>query len=1188
MKKSKLFLIFLVTIVAVLCAAVLVACSGGEYSGTHEAPDIKHNLVLPIERNKLTFKKDMEINDIDVIEKCNCKFYDEDGNITQIDAQLLRNGLARHEPFDLETVGTNKRIMITYNGVSNYIFYDVNDYQVNFYTDEEQTELWQTVPASASLNDDLGLSVWVNLTQYNYSVDETAMASDASRAERFNGWYDTAGNSVTGLHALALPRVGNERVLNLHAHYITQEELDVLDIVREGSKRTFVGYKGEATESVVVPEGVTDIDFTKVFEGEIAFEKLHIPSTATITAPFMSAVDTKTLTEVSVDDGSILYSSFNGALYSKDFTTLYFMPASSQNAEFHSSLVEFGSYSCAFWRIGSLTLPQGVTTLQHYCFAYSAISEVQGLENVKQIKTGVFFRSNMNAHLDGNTALYNVLPDGKYVLSMILDKGITSYSILDGTTSIAGDAFKGCTDLTSVTFPNGLERIGESAFSGCVGLTTITLPSSLKYMSKSVFLGCSALTAVNGLPDVTFVDTDGAEYAHTLPSETFYRCSKLTTVTLPEGLITIGPSVFRECSSLENIVFPNSLHTIGSYSFANCTKLTNVSLPPDLRAFGMYAFSACKALERIDLSVCPNLIGLARYLFNSCTKLTSVEIPDFITEIPHHCFYACSGLTEVKMSKVTDIGESAFDYCTTLSKIDFGDSLKTIGKRAFAQCTKGFTSMVIPDTVTDIGGYAFRACNYMTKITLGKNVKNFGVCPIEEDGLTFGGVEPALYLCTVLNEIEVVEGNEYFSSIDGILYARYVDGIDYGKNSVLYAVPQKYTKTEITLPDSVRVIIPYAAHSLTTIKAITLNEGVQNIGKGAFYNSKLLTSMHIPSSVTFLGASILLSCTGIKEFSIAEGNEVYSTDGNLVYSSDKLVMYMGLSAAVEIKDGINEIARAVFMNNGVITSIVIPDSVTIIRDLAFNGCTKLTTIKIGKGLEELESGAFSSIKTLKTIEVDSENPHFKSINDVLYSKDGKQLIVAAANNGMTELDIDENVVEICDYAFAYHKTLSGVKLPSGVKKIGDYAFYECWEITYFYGSPALETIGNRAFSFLKENSVDPTNPTETRFCDKLTRVLLYDKIKLIDDYAFYGQYGIKFLYLNMSYAQAQALKGGKNITYLTYGNPDYTGGGYFNEVIRCLYSATEPDINYDLYYWFAFDENGEPKMYKNSIIRGLV
>ena len=1178
--KRKIVLSILVCIAVVCSAFALVSCATNEYAGNHTVPDGTKNEVRFIERNRLTFALGMEIDDAEIIARCGCTFSNNGEQFT-VSENDLKSGKVRYESFDLETLGSNKQIRLEYKGAVNYIYYDVNDYTANFYLDEEQTELYKTVKAQAQLTETLGLAVWVNLIQYNYSTDEEVREFDGERAERFDGWYDSSSNRATGLYTLEPPISGNEREISFHAHYISDADFaDMLLSYDASGRRVFSGYVG-SSETVRIPEGVTYIDFSATFKDGAPFKHMIIPSTATVDVPFISGINSNGLESIAVNAGNLRYSSYNGALYSKDYSSLYFMPADCTETSFHTGLSVIESYACAYWHATELVLPDYISTLQHYCFAYSRIEKVQGLENIKTVKTGIFYSSLLNTVRD-NVAEYIVLDNsGKYVLSMVLDESITEYKLLDGTVGIAGDAFGRCKNLVSIDFGDELESIGSSAFAGCVSLKSITFPASLKKIGSSVFYGCTALESATGIPRVTYIDDNGKEYENTLPYGIFYGCTSLTAVTLPDGLTAIGQSAFYNCTSLPNVSIPGTVKLIYAYGFYGCSSLTEIELPAGLTALGMYAFGSA-GITGIDLSVCRNLTSLPDYCFRN-SKLTSIEIPDWITVIPYRCFYTASSLKSVTFGKVTVIEDEAFAGCTVLSDINF-DGIEEIGYQAFQQCN-ALTDVVLPDSVRIVGGYAFRSCAGLLSLTVGKNVEQFGYYSYLSDGLTFDAAQVPVYACSRIREINVDEDNPGFLSIDGVIYGREICGIDYGAGSVLYCMPRAKNVKVFETVQSTRIIAPYALHYQAYMTTAIFNEGVENIGKAAFYNATALQSVSLPSTVTNIGAGILLNCTKVTSFTIAPGNRIYSTDGNLVYRGNALSMYLGLSTDIDIREGTVEIESAVFMDNTKITRITIPDSVTTIGVKAFSGCSNIVTLNIGSGLRYIDPSAFALLQSLERITVSEDNPYFTSENNVLYSKDGKSLVLAAAGNGMTELDIKEGVTEIRDYAFSYHKTLTSAVVPSTVKTIGNYAFYECRGITVLNCSEALESIGNYAFAFDANSSL---NTDSRRCCDALKSIIFYGNLRAVGDFAFNGQFGIEHVFYKMTIAELElARKGfGANSVFFTLGCRNDETGGYYNNdgkgIVRALYSASEPTIDYNGYGWFYFDEDGTPRMYELS------
>lgn len=1194
MKKSKLILIAFLIMTVAICAAVLVACDG--YNPKTDLPNIKHNAVLTFERSSLEFAKDMSVDTVDVIVKSGCAVSDDEGNEVRVTADHLQKGIVSYEDFDVSSVGSEKRIKVSYKDAYNFIEYSVAEYTVNFYLDEGCTDLWTTTPAKASLSDDLKLSVGINVNNYNYSVDAQAKQTDINKANKFSGWYDAASNSITGTHSLASLNSGDHRVFNLHAHFLSDAEFAQMSLSYDGSgRRVFGGYSG-TSETVIIPEGVTFVDLHEVFARGINFKTLSIPSTAIMDVALQSALNTDSLKNIVVDKNNAQYASFEGGLYSKDLTTLYLMPAQADVLKFPEQLETFATFSCAYLQADSLTLPSGTKTLDSYCFAYSNLVDVVGYQNVPNQMAGIFWGSRFPLILENN-AYYAVDGNGHYSLSSVINKkDITTFTVKEGTTNISGLAFSGCENLTSIDLGDKLESIGDEAFAGCKSLKTITLPATVKSFGYGVFssittgtgnLACDNLTTVIGMENITF-STD-KEDMYALPSQTFSKCKKLTSVTLPSKLTSIGSSAFDGCESLASITLPDSVEKIGNYAFRYCA-FTSLDMPSKLNSLGTGVFSHTK-LKTADFSVCKDLKKFSDRLFQQ-SDIESFVFPDGISAASNYMFYQAKKLTEVTLNNVETLGQHCFSYCEKLTTFNWGTKLKTID-RSFSNCT-ALTEINLPDSVESVAYAAFQRCDNLKKITLGKNVKTFGTYTFLNDGITFGdGNGSALWQTYNVEVIEIDPENPTLKMFDGVMYASSICGKDYGENGVILISLGGNTATQFIARDSAKVIAPYAFANNKYLTSITLNDGLENIGKAAFYMAEALTSFNIPSTVINIGAGITLSAVNAMEIELSKDNKTFKQVNGAIYSNTSLILASATSQNVVIQPNTTTVTAGSFMNNNVIASVVIPDSITTLGSKTFQGCSNLEAIEIGSGLKTLDPTAFSFLPSLTSIKVSEDNPYFKSGNDntVLYSKNGETLLLVAAKNGWTNLDNLENGVKaIGAYAFSHHATLTEAKLPNGVKSVGDYAFYECRSLQAFFGCDGLESIGAYAFSFA--TTINPDDSYEQRRCDVLKTVVLWRGIEKVGDYAFNGQYGIEKLYLRMTEAEALAFftanKASKNLTHLQFGcslpnqaKQYYNNGG--RGIDRYLYSATQTELEISGYAgWFRFDTNGEPVIWEGK------
>ena len=140
----------------------------------------------------------------------------------------------------------------------------------------------------------------------------------------------------------------------------------------------------------------------------------------------------------------------------------------------------------------------------------------------------------------------------------------------------------------------------------------------------------------------------------------FYRCSGLTSITIPDCVTAIGVGAFEACSNLANVTIPNSVTAIGDYAFHGCSGLANVTIPDSVTAVGNGAFYGCSGLTSVTIPNSVTIIGDRAFL--DCSRLRSVTIPDSVTVIGEGAFYGCSGLTSVTIpDSVTSIGNHAFD-----------------------------------------------------------------------------------------------------------------------------------------------------------------------------------------------------------------------------------------------------------------------------------------------------------------------------------------------------------------------------------------------------------------------------------------------------------------------------------------------------------------------------------------------
>ncbi len=472
--------------------------------------------------------------------------------------------------------------------------------------------------------------------------------------------------------------------------------------------------------------------------------------------------------------------------------------------------------------------------------------------------------------------------DGSELIIYPKGNGRSAYTVPDGVTSISGSAFSGCTSLKEIVIPDSVTSIGESAFSGCTSLSKVKLSNNLRIIQERTFYDCTSLAEIVIPDSVTEISgrIDTEYYGGA-----FIGCTSLAEIVIPDSVTKIGVSAFLGCTSLSKVKLPKNLTSINSDVFYGCTSLTEITIPDSVTKIGSSAFSGCTSLSKVDLP--KTLTTIEAGTFRDCTSLAEIDIPDSVTEIGWSAFEGCTSLAEIAIpDSVTEIWWRAFYGCTSLSKVDLPKNLTTIESRTFSDCTSlaeitipdsvtsigsafsGCTSLAeitIPDSVTEIGESTFFGCTSLAKVKLSNNLtkieaETFSGCTslteidipdsvtsiggsvfsncISLESITIGsGVESLgdewIASCRRLENITVSPENKTYSSVDGVLFNK--------DKSELSAYPIGNKRSSYTIPD-----------------------GVEKIGKKAFYGCRYIESLTIPVSVAEIEASALGNCYDIR------------------------------------------------------------------------------------------------------------------------------------------------------------------------------------------------------------------------------------------------------------------------------------------------------------------------------------
>ncbi len=300
-------------------------------------------------------------------------------------------------------------------------------------------------------------------------------------------------------------------------------------------------------------------------------------------------------------------------------------------------------------------------------------------------------------------------------------------------------------------------------------------------------------------------------------------------------------------------------------------------------------------------------IGLKAFL--SCTSLKSVTIGDSVTEIGESAFASCTALKSVTIGcGVEEIPKEAFSSCASLENILISSSVTKIKEKAFYSCTS-LKSITIPESITSVSSEAFSYCTSLDKVF----------------------VKDLAKWCAI-----------FFNAPDS-------NPLTYAKK--LYMVGSDTPITNLVIPEGAVSIGKYAFYSCSSIENVSIGGSVTSIGERAFYNCPSLKSVTISESVASINTSAFFECSSLEK----------------VYISN-LANWCGISFS---NDDANPLtyAKKLYMvgSDTPITSFVIPEGVTTIRQYAFSGCNSIRSITIPKGITYIGTAALSGCETLKII-----------------------------------------------------------------------------------------------------------------------------------------------------------------------------------------------------------------------------
>ena len=914
-------------------------------------------------------------------------------------------------------------------------------------------------------------------------------------------------------------------------------------------------------KSITIPDSVTSIE-SAVFYNCTSLTSITIPNSVTSIGSYAFS-DCSSLTSITIPDSVTSIG-----------TRVFYNCTSLTSITIPDSVTSIGYNvfeSCS--SLTSITIPKSVTIIGSGVFdkcnnltiylesGSTLTSNALGVDESKIVS--YWNEDNLTWKLDANGTLTisgtGAMKDYDYDSNpspVYNNSDVKKIVIEDGVTSIGNFAFHSCSSLPSITIPDSVTSIGDSAFSDCNSLTSITIPDSVTSIGEWAF-SCCGLTSITIPSSVTSI----GRYA-------FYKCTGLTSITIPDSVTSIGDSAFSNCNSLKTISLScgSALKKSDFGKQADLVSYTNQHLLTKTEAKaktctedGNKEYWTCEHCGKYFLSDDANpetakAVELSETILpalkhkNATTRGASeptetspgysgdLYCPDCDKVVEKGYTYWIEGnltwklyedgtlnisgtgamknynntdnLSPVHMNSsvkkivieegVTSIGNAAFSGCISLTNITIPDGVTSIGIMVFYNCTS-LTSITIPDSVTSIGNSAFNSCTSLTSITIPDSVTRIG--------------KYAFYDCSSLTSITIPDsvtsiGESVFSFCSSL--------------------------TSITIPDSVTSIGNSAFYGCSSLTSLTIPNSVTSIGYAAFYDCSSLTSITIPDSVTSIVESAFEDCTNLKTISLSCKSSLKKSDfgeqADLVsYTNQHLLTKTAAKAATCAESGNKEYwtckhCGKYFLSDDTnpATATAVELSETVIpalkhKNATTRGAVKPTETAPGYSGDRYCPDCNTVLKKGYTYWIEG-NLTWKLYEDgtlnisgtgAMKDYDSDDSPATQKKDSVKKVVIEDDVTSIGDYAFWNCSNLTSITIPDSVTIIGNSAFNACSSLTSLTIPNSVTSIGNSAFNACSSltSLTIPNSVTSIEFaafyaCSSLTSLTIPNSVTSIGDSAF--------------------------------------------------------------------------------------
>lgn len=575
-----------------------------------------------------------------------------------------------------------------------------------------------------------------------------------------------------------------------------------------------------------------------------------------------------------------------------------------------------------------------------------------------------------------------------------------------------------------------------------------------------------------------------------IKDQAFINRSRMTSISLPSGMFSIGNESFKGCTSLSTIIFPDTLVSIGNNGFDGCESITEIVLPDSLVSIGDNAFSNCINLTKLTIG--PNVKDISTNSFMNLTSLQEIIVsddnPNFMSIDGN--LYTKDGKTLIKYASgktdeifnipdsVEVIEQYAFDNIENLKTINISNSLHKINSNGFYMCDNveyteyngGFyfgsldnphlmlytikdpeiTELIVHDSTKIVYSYSLKNCLNLETVVLPSGLISIG--------------DEAFYGCKNLKNISLPSslisiGSSAFygcENITSILVPLWITEI---KPSTFEGC---INLKDVLLSKNIISIGDDAFYGCENIIELRLPSSLETIGTFSFYNCKLLSEIIVPSTVTSIGRAAFQGCSSLESITLPFTG--YSMDQN----NNKFFGY------------IFGCIRPNFNSNYIPSSLikVVITKETQLSNNAFNGCKYIEELYLPSSIKSVGTSAFKNCKGLKKVYFNGTvtdwcNIKFDNYDSLpqYYAEEIYFINEEKEYQLVEEITIDNSITELGEYQFYNFNTLKKVVIGNSITTLKGYTFAECDVLEYVYFGENIQSIESTVFQncpFLKK------------------------------------------------------------------------------------------------------------------------